>query len=83
MKVILATLRALGMCRIAGLLDDDAPKQRLATSFLGLDAVVLLGVKVGRRATVEANTVVNRDLPDGVTTVGVPACIIDKRKNLP
>jgi sugar O-acyltransferase (sialic acid O-acetyltransferase NeuD family) len=52
-------------------------------AFLGLGAVVLPGVKVGRRAIVGANAVVNRDLPDGVTAVGVPARIIDKRTNLP
>lgn len=50
-------------------------------SFLGTGAVVLPGVKVGRRVIVGANATVNRDLPDGVTAVGVPARIIARREN--
>jgi len=45
-------------------------------AFLGTGAVVLPGVSVGCGAVVGANAVVNRDLPDGVTAVGVPAHVV-------
>jgi sugar O-acyltransferase (sialic acid O-acetyltransferase NeuD family) len=40
---------------------------------LGLNACVLPGVKVGTRARVGAGAVVVRDVPEGVTVVGIPA----------
>jgi sugar O-acyltransferase (sialic acid O-acetyltransferase NeuD family) len=44
-----------------------------ALAFLGLGAVVLPGVSVGDRAVVGAGAIVLRDVPEGVTVVGVPA----------
>lgn len=42
-------------------------------AFLGIGAVVIPGRSVGRWTTVGAGAAVVRDLPDGVTAVGVPA----------
>jgi len=43
---------------------------------IGTNACVLPNVRVGNDCIVGAGAVVNRDLPDGVTAVGVPARII-------
>lgn len=45
----------------------------LDEAFVGLGAVIINGVTVGRRATVGAGAAVVRDVPDGVTVVGNPA----------
>jgi sugar O-acyltransferase (sialic acid O-acetyltransferase NeuD family) len=50
-----------------------------AQAFLGMGAIVLPQVTVGRQTVVGANAVVNRDLPDCVTAVGVPARIVKER----
>jgi serine acetyltransferase len=42
-------------------------------AMLGVGAVVLKNAKIGRRAACGANSVVTRDVPDGVTVVGAPA----------
>ncbi len=42
-------------------------------SFIGIGATVLPGVTIGADVTVGAGAVVNRDIPDGATAVGVPA----------
>ncbi len=42
-------------------------------SFIGIGATVLPGVTIGQNVTVGAGAVVNRDIPDGATAVGVPA----------
>ena len=42
-------------------------------AFVGLGAVIINGVTVGRRASVSAGAVVVRDVPEGVTVVGNPA----------
>lgn len=42
-------------------------------TFIGLGARVLPGLAIGADVTVGAGAVVVRDLPDGVTVVGVPA----------
>ncbi len=44
--------------------------------FLGMGAVVISGVTVGADVTVGAGAAVIRDLPPGVTAVGVPARVI-------
>lgn len=50
-----------------------------AGSFVGIGAVVLPGVGLGRDVTVGAGAAVIRDLPDGVTAVGVPARVLPSR----
>lgn len=45
-------------------------------SYIGAGAVVKDRVRIGRGVTVGAGAVVIRDLPDGVTAVGVPARVI-------
>ncbi len=45
-------------------------------SFIGAGAVVKEKIKIGRGVTVGAGAVVIRDLPDGVTAVGIPAHVI-------
>jgi sugar O-acyltransferase (sialic acid O-acetyltransferase NeuD family) len=44
-----------------------------ATSWLGMGAVIIHGVRVGIGTIVGAGAVVVRDLPDGVVAFGVPA----------
>jgi len=45
-------------------------------SFLGMGAVMIQCVNVGRGTIVGAGSVVVRDLPDGVLAVGVPARVV-------
>jgi sugar O-acyltransferase (sialic acid O-acetyltransferase NeuD family) len=42
-------------------------------TLLGLGSRILPGIRVGRGCTVGAGAIVTRDVPDGVTVVGVPA----------
>ena len=44
--------------------------------WIGIGAVILPGVTVGRNAVVAANAVVTRDVPDHAVAAGVPASII-------
>lgn len=48
---------------------------------LGTGCVVLPGVKVGSWSKIGAGAVVVKDVPDGVTVVGVPARIVDAGSN--
>ena len=45
-------------------------------SFLGTNCTILPNVKIGERVIVGAGSVINRDIPDGCTVVGVPGKII-------
>lgn len=51
-----------------------------ARSFLGAGATVLPGVTIGSDVIVGAGAVVNRDVPDGVTVMGVPAKVVDSHQ---
>lgn len=42
-------------------------------SMIGIGATVLPRIKIGNRALLGAGAVANKDIPDGVTAVGVPA----------
>ena len=44
--------------------------------WLGVNAVVLKGVRIGHHSTIGANAVVTRDVPPGSTVVGVPARVV-------
>ena len=57
------------------LIGDDA--------WLGYGAVVLDGVRIGAGAVVGAGSVVTRDVPDGAIASGVPARIVNHRRDLP
>lgn len=45
-------------------------------AFIGINAVILPGVTVGRHAVVGSGAVVTKDVPDYATVAGVPAKII-------
>ncbi|MDO8848045.1 MAG: NeuD/PglB/VioB family sugar acetyltransferase [Coriobacteriia bacterium] len=54
-------------CRVSGwvTLEDDV--------YLGAGAIILPGLTIGRGAVVGAGAVVTRDVPAGMTVIGVPA----------
>jgi len=47
-----------------------------ARSWIGIGASVIQQVRIGSDVTVGAGAAVLRDLPDGITAVGVPARIL-------
>ena len=47
--------------------------------WIGMDSVVLSGVKIGNGAIIGANSVVNSDVPDYAVVAGVPAKIVKYR----
>jgi len=47
-------------------------------SFIGTNATILPGVKIGRKAVVAAGAVVSKDVPDQTVVGGVPARVIRK-----
>ena len=49
-----------------------------ARSWIGIGACVIQQVRIGSDVTVGAGAVVVRDLPDGVTAVGVPARVFPR-----
>ncbi|RYH48702.1 MAG: serine O-acetyltransferase [Alcaligenaceae bacterium] len=49
--------------------------------FVGPGVVVFGAVRIGAAAVLGANAVVSRDVPSGVTVVGVPARIISERNS--
>jgi len=51
-------------------------------TFLGVGTCVVPGIRVGSRTIVGAGSVVVRDIPDGVTAMGVPARITSEIKTL-
>jgi acetyltransferase-like isoleucine patch superfamily enzyme len=57
-------------------IDRVAPVRIRDGAWLGTNVVVMPGVTIGRNAVVGANAVVNSDVPDYATAVGVPARIL-------
>lgn len=49
--------------------------------WLGDKVTVLPGVKIGDNVIVGANSVVSKDIPDGVIVAGVPTKVIKKIEN--
>ena len=47
--------------------------------FVGMNATVLPGVHIGRDVTIGAGAVVTSDVAPGLTMVGVPARILEKK----
>jgi acetyltransferase-like isoleucine patch superfamily enzyme len=62
-------IREQGIDRVASVKIKDG-------AWLGANVVVMPGVTIGRNAIVGANAVVNSDVPDFATVVGVPARIL-------
>ncbi len=46
--------------------------------FVGAGAKIIGAVRIGSDTKIGANAVVNRDVPDGATAVGIPARIIER-----
>ena len=51
--------------------------------WIGLHAVILQGVTIGRGAIIGAGAVVNKDVPAWSIAVGIPAKVIGRRENAP
>lgn len=59
---------------------DNTPVVVGDNCYFGLGAKILGGVKIGNNATVGANAVVTKDIPDNAVVGGIPAKIL-KMKN--
>jgi acetyltransferase-like isoleucine patch superfamily enzyme len=57
-----------------------APVRICAGADIGVNAIILPGVTVGREAIVGAGAVLTKDVPDFATVAGVPAQVIGLRK---
>jgi len=51
-------------------------------AFIGMDSLILPGVRIGRDAIVAAGSVITHDVPDGMVVAGVPARIIGTVEDL-
>jgi acetyltransferase-like isoleucine patch superfamily enzyme len=57
-----------------------APVRICTGADIGVNAIILPGVTVGREAIVGAGAVLTKDVPDFATVAGVPARVISRRK---
>lgn len=57
-------------------IDRVAPVKIGDGAWLGANATIMPGVTIGRNAVIGANSVVNKDVPDFATAVGMPARIL-------
>jgi len=58
---------------------DGAPVEIGDNCWIGAQAVILAGVRIGTGSVVAANAVVNKDVPEGAVVAGSPARIIRRR----
>jgi acetyltransferase-like isoleucine patch superfamily enzyme len=58
----------------------EAPLHIAAGTWIGAHVTIVAGVRIGRSVVIGANSVVTKDIPDGVLAAGVPAVVV--RKNL-
>jgi acetyltransferase-like isoleucine patch superfamily enzyme len=67
----------IGEAKVGNLLqDDDAVVEIGDGSWIGIGAVILPNVRIGKRCVIGANAVVTRDIPDRSVAVGSPARVI-------
>lgn len=66
--------------------DEEKPRMPFVTNtyigencFIGVNATILPGVKIGNEVIVGAGTVVTKDVPDNSVIVGNPGKILDKK----
>lgn len=48
-----------------------------AHTFVGANAIIMPGVKIGERCVIGAGSIVTHDIPDGMVAVGCPAKVIN------
>ena len=56
-------------------IEDDA--------WIGIGAIILKGVRIGRRARIGAGAVVAKDVPDGAVMTGNPARLVEEGRTTP
>lgn len=44
--------------------------------FIGINSIILPGVKIGNNVVIGAGSIVNKDIPDNVVVAGIPAKVI-------
>jgi acetyltransferase-like isoleucine patch superfamily enzyme len=54
----------------------SAPVEIGSDVWMGLNALVLKGVRIGRGSVIAAGSVVTRDVPEGVIAAGNPAIVV-------
>jgi acetyltransferase-like isoleucine patch superfamily enzyme len=70
------TIREQPLQTKGGIFVDD-------NAWLGVNVIILDGVRIGKGSVIGAGSVVTQDVPDGAIAVGVPARVIAMRSNLP
>jgi acetyltransferase-like isoleucine patch superfamily enzyme len=56
--------------------ESKGPTRISSNVWFGMNCVVTSGVRIGERCVIGANSVVTRDLPDGVIAAGAPAKVL-------
>lgn len=62
---------------------NTAPVEIADDVFIGMNALILKGVRIGERAVVGAGSVVSRDIPAGAIVAGNPARVIGEAASTP
>jgi acetyltransferase-like isoleucine patch superfamily enzyme len=48
-------------------------------SFIGISAIIIQGIKIGKNVTIGAGSVVIKDIPDNAVVVGNPGKVIENK----